>query len=417
MKKFFLFLLIIGLPLLDGHAVVITGIDVLIKEKQELLRGKKIGLITNHTAIDADYESSIETLKRLSKPLNCQLVALFAPEHGIRGADYAYAKIKDMKDDDGIPIYSLHGDTRRPTEVMLKNIDLLIFDIQDIGSRSYTYVSTLFYCMEEAAKYKIPLIVADRPNPINGVTIDGPLLNEKFRSFVGYINVPYVHGMTAGELAYFFNKEYSIGCQLTVIPMKGWKRSMTFSDTGLPWIPTSPQIPSPDTPLYYPTTGPLGEIPLFSIGIGYSLPFRVVGAPWMDAEVLAKKLNEQNTPGVRFYPIYFKPFFGRFQGQNCQGALIIVTDHKVYKPVSTGYLILGIVKTLYPKEFAQGLIDFEKKPKSYQKIFHKLNGTDTVWNLIKSEKYFAWKLIEVDKKERGVFSIKRKEYLIASYAD
>ena len=214
---------------------------------------------------------------------------------------------------------------------MLKDVDILIYDIQDIGSRSYTYITTLFYVMEEAAKAQIPLIVLDRPNPINGLLVEGPMLNERWRSFIGYVNVPYCHGMTVGELALFFNAEYQIGCKLEVIQMQGWKRWMHFEDTGLAWVPTSPHIPEADTPLFYASTGIIGELGIVSIGIGYSLPFKVVGAPWIRAQEFATAMNAQRLPGVHFMPYHFKPFYGLYKEKQCQGVLIRITDPHVFK--------------------------------------------------------------------------------------
>ena len=234
---------------------------------------------------------------------------------------------------------------------MLKKVDVLIYDIQDIGSRTYTYITTLFYVMEEAAKKKIPVIVLDRPNPINGITVDGPMLEEPLRSMVGYINIPYCYGMTIGELAQFFNKEYKVGCYLEVIPMKGWTRSMSYHDTGLPWIPTSPYIPESDTPLYYPITGALGEISLVNIGIGYTLPFKLIGAPWINAMELSNALNTARYPGVYFTPFFYRPFYGKFKNENCEGVLITVSNPLKYKPLATQFLIIETLRKLYPKPF------------------------------------------------------------------
>ena len=227
------------------------GIEILLQNTSYLkqLRNKRVGIITNHTAVTQNLTRTQDLMKQYAKENGFKVVAFFAPEHGLKGHFHASEKIKNQKDEDGIPIFSLHGKTRRPTQEMLRGVDVLIFDIQDIGSRSYTYLSTLLYTMEEASKAGVQVIVCDRPNPINGEVVDGPMLQDKFRSFIGYINVPYVHGMTIGELARYFNEEYQVGCKLTVIPMKGWKRSMTFEETGLPWVPTSPNIPEPTTPL------------------------------------------------------------------------------------------------------------------------------------------------------------------------
>ncbi len=338
-----------------------------------------------------------------------QVTALFGPEHGIAGEAHAEESVVHSKWAH-LPVYSLHGATRRPTQQMLKEIDVLIYDIQCVGARSYTYPSTLFYAMEEAAKRGIEVIVLDRPNPINGVTIDGPMLDERFRSFIGYVNVPYCHGMTVGELARYFNAEYSVGCKLTVIPMEGWKRTMSYRDTGLPWIPPSPYIPEEDTPFFYPATGILGQLRILNIGIGYTLPFKIAGAPWIDAKKFADTLNSQKLPGVCFLPFHFKPFYGLYKGQNCQGVLIRVLDPLKYRPLSVQYLILGILKSLYPKQFKERLAETKEK-----EFFHKANGTDEIFRILAEEKYPAWKLIEYQKDEREAFRQKRKAYLLSDY--
>ncbi len=264
--------------------------------------------------------------------------------------------------------------------------------------------------MEEAAKLGIEVIVLDRPNPINGETIDGPLLDERFRSFIGYINVPYCHGMTVGELAKFFNSEYKIGCKLKVIPMEGWKRSMSYRDTGLAWIPPSPYIPEEDTPFFYPSTGIFDQLKILNIGIGYTLPFKIAGAPWIDAKKFAEALNAQKLPGVRFLPFHFKPFYGLYKGLNCQGVLIRVLDPLKYRPLSVQYLLLGILKSLYPQQFEKKLSEMKGR-----EFFHKANGTDEIFRILAEEKYPAWKLIEFQKEERETFRQKRKAYLLTEY--
>lgn len=410
--SFFYFLCLSILIPLEG-AQVMVGVDRLFnREFDSILRGKRIGLITNHTAVNSQLKPTTDVIKSQASKYHYTLSALFAPEHGLTGTQYAGEKVSEEKDPDGIPIYSLHGDCRRPTKQMLQDLTLLIYDIQDIGSRSYTYISTLFYVMEEAAKYQIPLLILDRPNPINGITIDGPLLEEKWRSNVGYINIPYCHGMTIGELALYFNEEYQIGCFLTVVPMKGWKRGMTFAETGLKWIPTSPNIPESSTPFFYPTTGIIGELQLVNIGVGYTLPFKVVGAPWINAPKLASHLNAQHFPGVFFYPFYYRPFFGKFAQEDCQGVLIVITKPDVYLPVSTQYLILGSLKTLYPKEFKKA---FDSHPPERLAMIHKVNGTEAIYQILKDEKYVTWKLREFNHMERSAFAKKREKYLISHY--
>lgn len=292
---------------------------------------------------------------------------------------------------------------------MLRDIDVLIYDVQDIGCRSYTYTTTLFYSMEEAARQGITVFVLDRPNPINGLTVDGPMLQKKWRSYIGYINVPYCHGMTVGELARFFNGKYQIGCQLKVISMKGWKRSMCFADTGLTWIPTSPYIPEEDTPQFYAMTGLLGELSLVNIGIGYTLPFKVIGAPWINAHEFSGKLNQQKLPGVFFMPFHYRPFYGAHKGKDCQGVMIIVTDAKTFRPVSSQYMILGILKNMYPKHVMSRIQAVEASKKE---LFCKACGNDEMLTMIKEEQYVAWKLILYQKEEREQFMAERKKYLL-----
>lgn len=388
------------------------GIDVFFKEGHyKQLKGKKIGLITNHTGVNKECVPTAELIRAKDNDLG--LVALFCPEHGFDGSAYAAEKIGDGVDRCRIPIYSLHGDTRRPTDEMLKGIDVLIYDIQDIGVRPYTYATTLFYVMEEAAKRKIQVIVMDRPNPINGMIVDGSMLEEKWRSFIGYINIPYCHGMTIGELAGLFNAEYKVECDLKVIPMKGWDRSMRFSDTGLLWIPTSPNIPEPDTPLFCASTGIIGELGIVNIGIGYTLPFKVVGAPWINAELFADRLNAQNLSGVHFIPFHFSPFYGSLKGEECHGVLIKVTNSKTYRPLSVQYLLIGLLKSLYPNQVKEAL---EKINQTKKQLFCNANGNEEIYRLLKDEQYIAWRMISYGKKEREEFKKIREKYLFPAYA-
>ena len=407
MKQLFVFFFLFTV-FLRADPKVQLGVDLFFKEGHAAaLKGKRVGLITNHTGMDGSLRSTIELFKQHARDY-C-LAALFAPEHGIDGLAYAAEHVKDAKDKHGLPIYSLHGKTRRPTDKMLEGIDVLVYDIQDIGCRSYTYATTLYYAMEEAAKKGITVIVLDRPNPINGLLIDGPMLDPKWRSFIGYVNVPYCHGMTIGELAHFFNCEYGIGCDLKVISMKGWKRSMTFAETGLTWFPTSPYIPESDTPLFYATTGILGELSFVNLGGGYNLPFKVVGAPWIDGELFAQRLNAQNLPGVQFLPFHYRPFYGAHKGVDCHGIMIVVTNLETYRPLSVQYMILGLLKTLYPSQIAAHLAALDK---NRRELFCKANGTDKILKIFEDEKYVAWKLIHFQKEERQKFISIRSKYLL-----
>ncbi len=390
-------------------ARVELGVERLFKEEKHtsFLRGKRVGLVTNQTGVDGNLTSTISLFQDNSKLFAVK--ALYAPEHGIDGMGYAWEKIKEAKGPRGVPVYSLHGETRRPTDTMLKGIDVLVFDIQDVGVRAYTYLSTLCYVMEEAAARKIPVVVLDRPNPLGGKIVDGPMLQEKWRSYIGYLNVPYCHGMTYGELARFFNAEYKIGCDLKVVPMRGWRRAMTFNETGLHWVPTSPQVPEADTPFYVASTGILGELGIVSIGVGYTLPFKVVGAPWINASKFAATLNEQKIPGVTFVPFHFRPFFGTYKGEDCSGVRLVITNTTTYCPLSAQYLLIGMLKSLYPKEVTKRLKSLNESKKN---LFCKANGNDAMWKILSKERYTAWKLISFEKKEREAFLGLRKKYLI-----
>lgn len=404
---FRLILLIILRSLLCADPSIQLGVDLFFKEGHiNQLRGKNVALVTNQTGVSSELRSTLELLKEAATDF--KLAAIFSPEHGLAGVSYAEEKIGVRKQGQ-IPCYSLHGDHLRPTQEMLKNIDVILYDIQEIGCRSYTFATTLYYVMEEAAKKGIEVIVLDRPNPLGGLMVDGPMLQESNRSFVGYINTPYCHGMTIGELARYFNGEYRVKCRLKVILMKGWRRSMTFQETGLIWIPTSPQIPEADTPFFYPATGLLGGLSLVSIGVGYTLPFKVVGAPWIDAHQLAAALNRQKLKGVKFFPFHFKPFFGLYKQQECQGVRIVIADPKNYHPVTVDYLIMGVLKSLYPQEVTQRL---KALPEKKRKMFANVNGTTAIFDLLLYEKYPGWKMASIDQNERAAFLEKREQYLL-----
>lgn len=381
------------------------GVDIFFGEGHYLqYKDKRIGLITNQTGVNRDLVPTAELFKRHG----LKVTALFGPEHGIAGCAYAGEAVADGKSKQGPAIYSLMGKVKRPTAEMMQEIDLFVYDIQDIGVRPYTYTTTLFYVMEEAVKAGKPVIVLDRPNPLGGKLIDGPMLQHTHRSFIGYINVPYCHGMTIGELALFFNKEYKIGCQLTVIAMKGWSREMDFAMTGLSWIPPSPHIPEPITPLYCATTGMLGELGIINIGVGYTLPFKVVGAPWIDAEKFSDVLNRQHLPGVFFSPFHYRPFYGSFKGKDCHGVLIHIRDRIHYRPLDVQFALLGILKSLYPEQVAGAIAHI---PHSAKDLFCKAGGTDHIFTLLQKEKFVTWKLIGFQSQEREAFEKQRQPYL------
>ncbi len=399
--KFCIFLSLLS-PILHG---IELGVDRFFSEKYfHQYEDKKIALITNATGRNKEGASTIALFKE-----HFPLVALFAPEHGIDGRFYAAQAVPSLSGT--VPVYSLHGKTRRPSNQMLEGIEVIFYDIQDVGVRPYTYTSTLYYVMEEAAKRGIAVVVLDRPNPL-GALVEGEPLNLSFRSFIGYISIPYCHGMTVGELARYFNAEHKIGCQLTVIPMKGWKREMTFQETGLVWMPTSPNIPEIDTPFFFATTGLIGALRLVDVGTLSTLPFKVIGAPWIDAERYTKALTEQNFAGVTFFPFHYQPLHGLFAHKVCHGTLIRITDYKKYRPLQVQCLLLGTLKSLYPKEITAALEHLSEEDKC---LFYKACGSQKILEIVSKERYPVWSLVQHSKKSLDAFLQKRRPFLIAEY--
>jgi uncharacterized protein YbbC (DUF1343 family)/CubicO group peptidase (beta-lactamase class C family) len=327
-------------------APVLTGIDVLARDGFKPLAGMRVGLVTNHTGRD---RSGRLTIDLLFKAPGVKLTALFAPEHGIRGL--ADDKISDTKDEQtGLPIYSLYGDSRRPKPEHLKDLDALVYDIQDVGARCYTYITTLGYVMEEAAKAKLPIFVLDRPNPINGVDVDGPVADSDKLSFTAYHPIPMRHGMTVGELARFFNDERKIGADLRVIKMENWRRAMWFDATNLTWVNPSPNMRSLTEATLYPGVCLL-ETTNVSVGRGTDTPFEIVGAPWIDAQKYANYLNGRKITGLRFVPIRFKPNASVFKNEECGGVNIVITDRGRLQPLLAGMEMAAALHYLYPAEW------------------------------------------------------------------
>lgn len=327
-------------------AKVLTGIDVLERDNFKALAGLRVGLVTNHTGRDASNRSTIDVL---STAAGVRLVALFSPEHGIRGL--ADEKVSDSKDEQtGLPVYSLFGESRRPKPEQLKNIDALVFDIQDVGARFYTYISTLGYIMEEAARAKLPVFVLDRPNPINGTEVEGAVADGDKLSFTAYHTIPVRHGMTIGELARLFNDERKIGCDLRVVKMANWQRAMWYDATNLLWVNPSPNMRSLTQATLYPGIGLL-ETTNLSVGRGTDTPFELIGAPWLDGGRLASRLNARHLAGVRFVPVRFTPKASVFANQECGGVNIVVTDRAQFHPVNAGIEFALALKELYPNEW------------------------------------------------------------------
>ena len=330
-----------------GHAGrVQTGLDVLEAEKFAPLRGKHVGLITNHTGLDYQERTTINVLAHAP---GVQVVALFSPEHGIAG--HSDEKLNSSKDaSTGLPIFSLYGDHLRPTDEMLQGIDALVFDVQDAGVRFYTYTTTMAYCMEEAAKRKISFFVLDRPNPLNGDIVEGPMLDAEKNSFVGYYPLPVRYGLTIGELAQFYNAENHINADLHVIPMRNWHRNYFFESTGLKWIPPSPNLRTLKGSLLYPGLEILQNAGV-SVGRGTEAPFEEFGAPWINGEDMAEILNAKGLPGVHFANQPFIPVSGLYAGQRCGGVGVRVTDRAALRSMRVGLEIAATLHKKYPDHF------------------------------------------------------------------
>lgn len=323
-----------------------AGLDVLEAQKFSPLKGKHVGLITNHTGVDFNGKSAIDLLAHAP---GVQLVALFSPEHGIAGhADEKVASSQDPST--GLPIYSLYGEHERPTDEMLKGIDALVFDVQDAGVRFYTYTTTMGYCIEEAAKHGIAFYVLDRPNPINGEIVEGPMLDPDKTSFVAYFPLPVRYGLTIGELAQLFNTENHINCELHVIQMKNWHRNYFYESTGIRWIPPSPNLRTLKGSILYPGLEILHSAGV-SVGRGTEAPFEEFGAPWMEGEEVAAALNARNLAGLHFANQPFIPVTGLYAGQRCGGVGIRITDRAAVRSMRMGLEIATILQKKYPEHF------------------------------------------------------------------
>ncbi len=315
------------------------GVEVLLSDSLNLVRGKRVGLITNQTGVDSAGTSTIDLLAHAP---GVHLVALFSPEHGIRGTAAPGARVRSGRDPStGLPVYSLYGSTRQPTPKMLANLDVLVFDIQDVGARYFTYVSTMALAMEAAGRAHIPFVVLDRPNPLGGALVQGNVLDTTYASFIGMYPVPMRHGMTVGELARMIRGVWGVKVDLHVVPMRGWRRDMSFAATGLPWIPPSPNLPTLESVRDYPGTCLFEGTPL-SVGRGTRRPFQWVGAPWLDGAELARRLNARHIAGVRFEPATFTPHHpgdGKFDGRKVQGVRLVPTS-KSFDPTSAAVAML-----------------------------------------------------------------------------
>lgn len=410
MKKmcFLFFALLLTVAVNAQNFKVKTGIDVLKERNFDILKGKRVGLITNPTGVDQRLKSTIDIL--FETP-GVKLVALYGPEHGVRG-DYSAGEHVDFYTDPvtNLPVYSLYGKTRKPTPEMLKDIDVLVYDIQDNGCRSYTYISTMGVAMEAAAENNKEFVVLDRPNPLTGLKVEGNLVEDGFISFVSQFKIPYVYGLTCGELAKLINNEgmlaNGIKCKLTVVPMKGWKRSMSFSETGLVWVPASPHVPHKDSPEYYVSTGVMGELGVISEGVGYTIPFETFAAEWIDGKKLADRMNSLGLEGVIFRPITFKPFYGGNAKKELHGVQIHLLDMKKVNLLSLQFLFMQVNNELYPDKNP-----FEMAKKDRIDFFDKVAGTDKVRKIFSEKMSYDDLKAFLDKDAAPFKKLSKKYYL------
>ncbi|MDH5619044.1 MAG: DUF1343 domain-containing protein, partial [Gammaproteobacteria bacterium] len=334
-KRLACLLLVLTAPLAASAGQVLNGVDVLERDGFRQLAGQRVGLITNHTGRTRDGRSTIQLLHNAP---GVDLVRIFSPEHGIAGKLDIPVVADSSEAATGIPIISLYGESRRPSAAALAGVDTLVFDIQDIGTRFYTYISTMGNAMAAAAEHDVRFVVLDRPNPINGNSVAGPVLDDGLQSFVGFHTLPIRHGMTTGELAMMFRAELGLDLDLEIVPVEGWHRHEYFDDTGLPWVNPSPNMRSLRAAILYPGIGLL-ETTNISVGRGTATPFELIGAPWLDAEALAIALHELALPGIAFTPVRFTPDASTFADEACQGVRFTIIDREALEPVRTG---LGI---------------------------------------------------------------------------
>ena len=356
------------------------GIDVLAASNFEQLKGKRVGLITNPTGVNRDLKT---TLDILFEAKNVNLVALFGPEHGVRGAADAGQYVGFYTDEKtNLPVHSLYGKTRKPTKEMLKGIDVLVYDIQDIGTRSYTFISTMGLAMEAASENGVEFMVLDRPNPLGGRKIEGNIAEPEYFSFISQYPIPYVYGLTCGELAKMMVGENMVktkpGFSLNIIPMKSWARDMNFEDTGLNWIPPSPHIPHSYSSYFYPATGIMGELRgAVSVGVGYTLPFQTVGAEWINSRALADELNTKKLPGLYFRPITYTPYYAFGKGKNLHGVQIYITNFNRANLTETQFHIMAALKKLYPEQDV-----FKLATKQQISMFNKALGSKRITTML-----------------------------------
>ncbi len=389
-----------------SRLLVRPGADMLAERLPAALEGKRVGLVTNQTGRTAAGRSTIDVLAAQPR---LTLVALYSPEHGIRGTAAEGETVSSTRDErTGLPIHSLYGATRRPTPAMLRGVEALVFDIQDVGARQYTYVSTMAYAMQTAREQGIPFVVLDRPNPVRGDIVEGSVLEPAFASFVGLYPIASRHGMTPGELARLFNAEFGIGADLTVVQVDGWRRDLWWDETGLDWVAPSPNLPRLQSAIHYPGTVYFEGTNL-SEGRGSSHPFQQIGAPWLRAAEVAAAMNEMRLPGVRFEAVEYTPpaTASRFPGQPLRGVRLHATDRDAYRPLAAALLLIDTIRRLHPAEFRFSGPTAER-PNAYW--IDTLAGTDRLRKAMEAGTLRA--LLEAWEREARAFETTRARYLL-----
>lgn len=384
------------------------GIETLRDSSFKQLQGKRVGLITNPTGVDRNLRSTIDILHEAP---GVELVALYGPEHGVRGDVHAGDKVESSIDPaTGVKVYSLYGATQKPTSEMLEGVDVLVYDIQDIGCRSFTYISTMGKAMEACIENDIEFMVLDRPNPLGGNKVEGCIVEEGFTSFVSQYPIPYVYGLTPGELAILLNEEGLIvpgkKARLTVVPMSGWSRDMKYGDTGMPWVLTSPHIPQIESSYFYPATGIIGEFSVLSIGVGYTLPFQLACAEWIDAEAFCRELTSLGLPGMEFRPIHIKPFYAAGQGKNLHGVQVYITDLESANLSLFNFYVMQALAKLYPDHKVFDLAD----PNRFS-MFDRVCGTDKIRTTL-SQNYQVADIIDYWNKDVESFKALSAKYYL-----
>lgn len=410
MKRYILSLVAMAAAMI-ATAQVKTGVEVLRDGGFKELQGKRVGLVTNPSGVDRNLKSTVDILNEAK---GVKLVALYGPEHGVRGNAHAGDAVGDAVDaKTGVKTYSLYGKTHKPSPEMLKDIDVLVYDIQDIGCRSYTFYATMGMCMEACAENGKEFMVLDRPNAVSGTKVEGNLVEKGFFSMVSKYAIPYVYGLTPGELALYLNEEGVIAkkAKLTVIPMQGWKRNMTYAETGLPWVAPSPQIPTPDHAAFYAMSGVIGELYAFNTGIGYTLPFQCFATPYLDADKLADAMNALNLPGFRFRPINFKPFFKvgpetADAMKEMHGVQVYITDLDKANLTLCQFYFLQVLHELHLEAKI-----FDANAKRGYGMFDKVMGTDQI-RVLFSKRYKVADIEAYFNKDAEAFKAKSSKYYL-----